>query len=521
MAELSRNFEDDVRDEILLYLAVAANDCYSFDKEAEIFEGSKVRVGQLLTLLDRQVEKFGSGNEIQYGLYRINSEIKDLGGRTILAFRGTDILAGPNGLIQDAGIGLKGKVPINPFTMMPTNRNAIDKAVDEAIKVTKKLANEFDGVHFICGHSLGGAITEVVCTATGLPGASFNCPGMFSPLESGDLLRGKEHENVAFECHLTKGDIFSLVGSFEDAKQLKKGASHIGKPIWYDGMAHSMDTMVENIHKKHPIPKQKQGNSSDSNFNYRQLLGQVMAPSKLNKDAEIYDELQDGKEPEFFNNKFSGANSTDASNYAQGGQLMTEKEQRAHRKKMEAIGKFTIKEGMSSNPLYDEKEVEQHQPDIDGMTINPIFGKDKKNPLYQYTGKSKGQSQSIKLNDNRMTTKKYERALRNRKMVNEEFWDYDEDEDDYNNFNHIGRTHMNYYDSQRNTSNTQRGVNRRYVKNTNDCRRGNNAFYHRRRTPTSNTVRGVRMINSIQNRIRNEELNSTGHGRELDEEFWC
>lgn len=60
-------------------------------------------------------------------------------------------------------------------------------------------------------------------------------------------------------------------------------------------------------------------------------------------------------------------------------------------------------------------------------------------------------------------------------------------------------------------SNTTRG--RRMINNN-----GIRNRYHR--TPTSNTVRGVRMITEIQNKIRNEELNS-GITHSVNDEFWC
>merc|ERR1712157_507253 len=76
-----------------------------------------------------------------------------------------------------------------------------------------------------------------------------------------------------------------------------------------------------------------------------------------------------------------------------------------------------------------------------------------------------------------------------------------------------------YWYSQSSTSNTTIGVNRRNVINSN----GNQGNISRRRRPnypTSNTARGRRMINEIQNEIRNEEINF-GNTYDVDEEFWC
>merc|ERR1712176_272203 len=52
--------------------------------------------------------------------------------------------------------------------------------------------------------------------------------------------------------------------------------------------------------------------------------------------------------------------------------------------------------------------------------------------------------------------------------------------------------------------------------------RGNNAIHYRRRTPTSNTIRGLRMINAVQEKIRREKhMNPTHCRSDIKEEFWC
>ncbi len=108
----------------------------------------------------------------------------------------------------------------------PTIKRVIDLAVEIALEQKATM---------VCGHSLGGLIAEVVCTRTGIPGASFNAPGPFGII---NLCNIDKASGVPFECHLTEGDIVSKVGN------------HIGDPIMhYHGKGHGISDLKKELIK--------------------------------------------------------------------------------------------------------------------------------------------------------------------------------------------------------------------------------------------------------------------------------
>jgi putative lipase involved disintegration of autophagic bodies len=108
----------------------------------------------------------------------------------------------------------------------PTIKRVIDLAVETALE---------EEATMVCGHSLGGLIAEVVCTRTGIPGASFNAPG---PCGLINLADPEKASGVPFECHITEGDIVSKIGN------------HIRDPIInYHGGGHSISNLKKELIK--------------------------------------------------------------------------------------------------------------------------------------------------------------------------------------------------------------------------------------------------------------------------------
>merc|ERR1712157_403702 len=135
--------------------------------------------------------------------------------------------------------------------------------------------------------------------------------------------------------------------------------------------------------------------------------------------------------------------------------------------------------------------------------------------------KSRNADDDIKLQSVRSSRNRYSSSRRMFHHCN--IWeDYGTDEDISNDFNYGRRTTRSYNDShQRFTYNRPRGRNNngRYAYNG---LRGKNTIHYRRQTPTSNTIRGLKMINAVQEKIRREELvNPTHRSRDIEEEFWC
>ena len=95
------------------------------------------------------------------------------------------------------------------------------KRIEDAVEIA-----EDRGVDFIAGHSLGGILSESVCSYTGLPGASFDAPGNYRPGKKSNLCDGGKHKGVRFEAHLMTGDWFSHDGYNE----------HIAEPKWHTTM---------------------------------------------------------------------------------------------------------------------------------------------------------------------------------------------------------------------------------------------------------------------------------------------
>ena len=199
--------------ELVLLLALAASDSYTLSGSCR---------GKL-EIIYKQYLNAAHDKHIQFGVYKVTTGIYK--GKKILAYRGTDmsnVVSATRTIAQDLSLTF----PLNMFGL--PIREAIQRAVGFA---------EEHRADYICGHSLGGLLAECVCGKLGLPGASFNAPGPWSPYPWYNLLRpehsGAKYDGAKFEVHLTRHDPISLFGS-----GLGPECSHVGKPVWHDGLGH-------------------------------------------------------------------------------------------------------------------------------------------------------------------------------------------------------------------------------------------------------------------------------------------
>ena len=110
-------------------------------------------------------ENFDGKSALQYAIYTIKKgPNKD---KRILSFQGTDFNNLEQVLADIWSVPMAGQLMINM-------RN-------EAVEVAKDLKPDF-----ITGHSLGGILAELVCSETGIPGASFAALGAFDPFSLED-----------------------------------------------------------------------------------------------------------------------------------------------------------------------------------------------------------------------------------------------------------------------------------------------------------------------------------------------
>ncbi len=114
---------------------------------------------------------FDGENALQHVTYTINQG--DFENRTILAFMGTDF-TNIEQIVAD-------------IWSTPMSTDLIKTMAEEAKRVAESMSPPPD---YITGHSLGGIIAEMVCSMTGIPGASFGAIGAFDPftrIEENDL----------------------------------------------------------------------------------------------------------------------------------------------------------------------------------------------------------------------------------------------------------------------------------------------------------------------------------------------
>ena len=198
--------------ELTYLLALAAYDSYTLSGDC----------GGLLSLENRQFqnsEGCNMDNNIQFGVYEISKGKHE--SKKILAYRGTDLHdkgAAQVTLLQDASLSL----PQVPYLGRPI-KEAISSAVEDALEQKPD---------FICGHSLGGLITECVCGETGIPGASFNAPAPWSSLPLHNLLSGDKYDKVKFEVHLTKKGYGVSIRWVSWCFIVSRGSSYLASRGW-------------------------------------------------------------------------------------------------------------------------------------------------------------------------------------------------------------------------------------------------------------------------------------------------
>jgi len=207
---VARQLDDD---ELLLKLSICAMLCYSFEhardqsteSDLEFLESSSL---DNLCTEGYDEEKVEKGIDVQYGVFRITEgEHKD---KIILAIRGSKSL---QSFFEDFGI------------MEHAIGYGKSERLMNAIKTLEEFVETFSKVDFVCGHSLGGFLAEIVASKHRIPGASFNNPGPWVYWAESQDYCGYNFEGLKFEVHLTSNDIVStlpIVG--EDA-------AHISMPV--------------------------------------------------------------------------------------------------------------------------------------------------------------------------------------------------------------------------------------------------------------------------------------------------
>mmetsp|Transcript_25543 Transcript_25543/g.37730 ORF Transcript_25543/g.37730 Transcript_25543/m.37730 type:complete len:254 (+) Transcript_25543:116-877(+) len=181
--------------ELLQLLAICAHDVYTFSGEY---------LADKLTLEYNEIEDGANENEIQFGVYTIKSTSTDKAGQKIMAFRGRNTLKTTRQLRDFASGG-----------------QYIRSVLEIACSMTQK-----HGVQWVCGHSLGGAFAECVCSKHGIGGAAFNTWGPYSSSQPYSLLLGNAFTGVPFEVHLTSAD--PMMQYWNDR--------HISAPKWHHHM---------------------------------------------------------------------------------------------------------------------------------------------------------------------------------------------------------------------------------------------------------------------------------------------
>ena len=195
--------------DLLILLSKCAEDCYDFSLKddlstwVELTKRSSVGVGYFL-----------------YGFYRVKRGSHN--GKTILAVQGTQAHRNIASVIQDVEIGKMVLQSAESSEATPGITTAIEKGVSVA---------ELLKPDYICGHSLGGFIAEIIASKLSIEGASFNCPGPYSSNEERNLC-GSKFRDLRFEVILTRLDPVSQVCLDKVRTPMN---SHIGTPRFLEG----------------------------------------------------------------------------------------------------------------------------------------------------------------------------------------------------------------------------------------------------------------------------------------------
>jgi len=125
-------------------------------------------------------ETIDGRDALQWATYTINEGPHE--GKKILAYMGTSFSDGPEQVIADASFYFD-LLPslVTDMLSLPTGNSMLRNMAEEATQVAIS-----ENADFITGHSLGGIVAEIVCSNTGIPGASFGALGAFDPYSRSD-----------------------------------------------------------------------------------------------------------------------------------------------------------------------------------------------------------------------------------------------------------------------------------------------------------------------------------------------
>eukprot|EP00929_Paragymnodinium_shiwhaense_P002935 TRINITY_DN103278_c0_g1_i1.p1 TRINITY_DN103278_c0_g1~~TRINITY_DN103278_c0_g1_i1.p1 ORF type:complete len:472 (-),score=43.87 TRINITY_DN103278_c0_g1_i1:130-1545(-) len=139
---------------------------------------------------------------LQYGIYRIKDG--EHAGKKILSFRGTQT-----------------KTSIQQAVSLAVGSPAFWQVKARAVQIAKE--HEVD---YVTGHSLGGAIAELVTAQTKLPGAAFNAPGICGTARLFGSYCSSGYGGTPFEVYLTDTDPVS------HSTSVNTEVAHIARPKW-------------------------------------------------------------------------------------------------------------------------------------------------------------------------------------------------------------------------------------------------------------------------------------------------
>jgi hypothetical protein len=150
-------------------------------------------------------------NAIQWATYTIlQGEHKD---KKILSYMGTDF-SNFEQVVAD-------------IFSVPFATDLMRNMRDEAVAIANAVSPDY-----ITGHSLGGILAELVCSETGIPGASFAVLGAFDPFSKADqesgntsyngLVKNSMHQDIAFVVVINNYDLASVIASLDG-----RACSHI------------------------------------------------------------------------------------------------------------------------------------------------------------------------------------------------------------------------------------------------------------------------------------------------------
>jgi len=136
------------------------------------------------------MENFDGKDALQWSTYTIMQGAHK--GEKVLAFQGTD----PNNLEQI----------LADIWSVPLATDMMRNMRKEAVAVAKE-----QNPHFITAHSLGGILVELVCSETGIPGASFAALGAFDPFSLMDRESFEKRFGLNFDGYGTEIKMFLML----------------------------------------------------------------------------------------------------------------------------------------------------------------------------------------------------------------------------------------------------------------------------------------------------------------------